>query len=322
MKSINLFAKPIPMKPALHITNGDAFSNYFKKLSISGTVVTWREMLCEGKTLHTVGSEDFWKERFDFLNKTYKVSKKSFIDYTLKEYRNLCKQKSQEEIVLWFESDLFCQINLLGVLSWLKTHRKYTQISVVSNTRSKTNESSKGFCELSVLELQSLYDQRTFLNQDDIEFADYAWQLYCSDNPIRLAQLSNYNQFNLPYLKEAFDIHFLRYPSLKNGLNLPENQILSLASDAKINSEKALIGHLLRHQGNYGFGDIQYAKMLASLKPLFNSFSPLKLKRIAAKVMAGETNYYAKIKQDHSYLGGALKYAYLYDQDGQSFLKL
>jgi hypothetical protein len=87
------------MKPELHITNGDAFSRYFSELGIKGTVITWREMLCEGRTLHTVGTEAFWKERYEFLNKNYKVTKKSFIDLTLKQYRNLCKQKQQDEIV-------------------------------------------------------------------------------------------------------------------------------------------------------------------------------------------------------------------------------
>ena len=64
-------------------------------------------MLCEGKTTSDVGSEDFWKNRFEFFKTTYKVSKQKFIDYTVKEYRNLCNKKNQKEIVLWFEHDLF-----------------------------------------------------------------------------------------------------------------------------------------------------------------------------------------------------------------------
>jgi hypothetical protein len=73
------------------------------------------------------------------------------------------------------------------VLSWLKTHRKYAEVSVVSNSLSLNAVSSKGFCEMPLNELLGLYENRTVLNQDDIEFADYAWQLYCSDNPVRIA---------------------------------------------------------------------------------------------------------------------------------------
>ena len=115
----------------LHITNGDVTTNYLKELKFSGEFITWREMLCEGKTTSDVGSEDFWKNRFEFFKATYKVSKQKFIDYTVKEYRNLCNKKNQKEIVLWFEHDLFCQINMLALISWLKRYRKGYHISLV-----------------------------------------------------------------------------------------------------------------------------------------------------------------------------------------------
>ena len=105
----------------LHITNGDSTTNYLKKLHFSGSFITWREMLCEGKTTVDVGSETFWKNRFDFLKTSYNISKRKFIDFTLKEYRTLCSKKESKEIVLWFDHDLFCQINMIAVISWLKT---------------------------------------------------------------------------------------------------------------------------------------------------------------------------------------------------------
>ena len=115
----------------LHITNGDSTTNCLKKLKFSGDFITWRKMLCEGKTTSDIGSESFWKNRFEFFKSTYKVSKQQFIDYTLKEYRNLCKEKEQDEIILWFDHDLSCQINMLAVISWLKRYRKGYQISLV-----------------------------------------------------------------------------------------------------------------------------------------------------------------------------------------------
>ncbi|WP_337994869.1 hypothetical protein [Polaribacter ponticola] len=63
----------------LHITNGDTTTNYLHKLNFSGEFITWREMLCEGKTTTDVGSEDFWKNRFDFFKTSYKISKKSLL---------------------------------------------------------------------------------------------------------------------------------------------------------------------------------------------------------------------------------------------------
>jgi hypothetical protein len=77
------------MSSQLHITNGDAFTQRLQQLKYKGDIITWREMLCEGKTETNVGSESFWKTRFEFLHKNYNVSKSWFIEKTLKEYRSL-----------------------------------------------------------------------------------------------------------------------------------------------------------------------------------------------------------------------------------------
>ena len=170
----------------MHITNGDAFTQRLATLNLKGDVITWREMLCEGKTLTNVGSESFWKTRFEFLNKNYKVSKSSFIEKTLKEYRSLCNHKQQDTIVLWFEYDLFCQINMLAVLSWLKANRKYANISLVCSGKEDSSNKLYALNDLNNEQLLKLYENRVILTQDDIEYADYMWQLYCSDNPMHL----------------------------------------------------------------------------------------------------------------------------------------
>lgn len=43
----------------LHITNGDKTTDYLKSLGYTGEFITWREMLCEGKTSIDIGSETF-----------------------------------------------------------------------------------------------------------------------------------------------------------------------------------------------------------------------------------------------------------------------
>ena len=170
----------------LHITNGDMTTNYLKKLKFSGEFITWREMLCEGKTTIDVGSENFWKNRYDFFKSSYKISKQKFIDYTVKEYRSLCNKKNQKEIVLWFEYDLFCQINMIAVLSWLKQYRKGYNISLVCSGKVGNSKNMFALSELNEKQIQNHYKNRIELTQDDIEYADYIWQLYCSDSPLRL----------------------------------------------------------------------------------------------------------------------------------------
>ena len=311
------------MKSLLHITNGDSFTEKLQTLPLKGDIITWREMLCEGKTLCSVGSESFWKTRFEFLNKNYNVSKSWFVEKTLKEYRSLCNHKQQDQIVLWFEYDLFCQINMLAVISWLKTHRRYAEISLVCSGKEDDTSKLYSLNELSDEKLvSSMYEKRTILSQDDIEYADYVWQLYCSDNPIRLENLSDFADFQFDYLSEAIKAHLLRFPSIKNGLNGVENQILGLAESEKPKTKKAFLGKILSSQGRYGFGDTQYDLVLNTMKPLFTSFSPVRLNKLGKEVMQGEANYYAELRDSEAYLGGSLKYNFLYNTDSNRILKL
>lgn len=310
------------MSKILHITNGDAFTAYLQKINLGGEIITWREMLCEGKTTTDVGSESFWRNRFDFLKSTYKVSKERFVEFTLKEYRRLCNQKSQHEIVLWFEYDLFCQVNLIAVLSWLNKNRKGADIYLVSSGKEDDTEKLYGLNELSEKHLKKLYKQRILLTRDDIEYADYIWQLYCGESPIQLHTAILQNKSQLAYLTPAFKSHLHRFPSVKNGLNELENKVLITARDKKDLSKEQLIGELLNDQGYYGFTDLQYSKIITDLRPLFRSFNPTKLTNLGLQVASNRSNYYGAIKNDDVFLGGAHKYAFLYHTETDKLLKL
>jgi hypothetical protein len=310
------------MSSLLHITNGDRFTEKLKSLPLKGDIITWREMLCEGQTLTTVGSEPFWKTRFEFLNKNYKVSKSWFVEKTLKEYRSLCNHKQEDEIVLWFEYDLFCQINMIAVLSWLKAHRKYAQISLVCSGKEDETEKLYALNELSDEQLLQLYGNKIELTQDDIEYADYVWQLYCSDNPIRLENLSDYSEFQFDYLSGAIQAHLHRFPSIRNGLNEMENNILRLAMEKKPADRKTFLSEILQNQGFLGFGDSQYERAIGRLKPLFSSLKPVRLTKKGKEILHNKTSYYSCLQDNDVYLGGALKYNFLYNTESDRILKL
>lgn len=310
------------MSSQLHITNGDAFTQRLQQLKYKGDIITWREMLCEGKTETNVGSESFWKTRFEFLHKNYNVSKSWFIEKTLKEYRSLCNHKQQDEIVLWFEYDLFCQINMLAVISWLKTHRRHAQITLACSGDQSGEGRFQSLGDLTDQQINDLFRNRVQLSQDDIEFADYVWQLYCSDNPIRLENVSDYRNYQFRYLEPSIKAHLKRFPTIKNGLNAVENRVLQIVADEKPASKKALMQALLSNQGWYGFGDTQYQRILTTLRPLFSSFNPTRLNKKGQEILKNETSYYSTLRDSEAYLGGALKYNFLYNTEAGRILKL
>ena len=307
----------------LHITNGDFTTNYLKELNFSGDFITWREMLSEGKTTTDVGSEDFWKNRFEFFKTSYKVSKQKFIEYTLKEYRNLCNKKNNKEIVLWFEHDLFCQINMLAVLSWLNRYRKGYDISLICSGKIGNSTKMYSISELNKNQINNHFKNRVALSQDDIEYADYIWQLYCSDSPLRLETVYKFNPMSpFHYLATAIEAHLQRFPSIKNGLNKIENTVLETAQNQNFTSKKELISTLIQEQKVYGLGDLQYEHSIDTLNPLFNSFNPVKLSKKGKQVLENQLNFYGQIRNDISYLGGSKKYSFLFQNDSKKLLQI
>ena len=95
-----------------------------------------------------------------------------------------------------------------------------------------------------------------------------------------------------------------------------------MATEERPASKKALLAVLLSDQGWYGFGDSQYIRILRNLRPLFHSFNPVKLSQKGKEILQNKDNYYAALRDTDAYLGGALKYNYLYNTEADRILKL
>jgi len=108
------------MDKALHITNGNVLTKQLKELDVKGDFLTWQEMLCEGPTIAHIDSPEFLKVRKAFLNTFYdiEINEKEYVE----ELEKLNTPETYSHIVLWFEYDLFCHINLIAVISLL--HQK------------------------------------------------------------------------------------------------------------------------------------------------------------------------------------------------------
>src|SRR5690606_20825334 len=105
-------------KNPLHITNGSVLTNVLKELKVKGTILTWQEMLCEGPTAEHIDSDDFFKIRKTFFNGFYDIEIDS--KAIKKELNKLNTPEKYSEIVLWFEYDLFCHINMVAVISLIQ----------------------------------------------------------------------------------------------------------------------------------------------------------------------------------------------------------
>ena len=297
----------------LHILNGDYSFQQLKKTAIQGDVLVWREILCEGPTLVDLTTEEFWKSRRQFLEDFFESFESTKHD-DLKQLFFQVALKNYEEIILWFEFDLFCQVNLIAVLSWLyKTRKKEaTTISLICVGKHPSYEKLIGLGELQANEFAALYPQRQPLNKQDLAFANTLWELYCSDkHDTIIPTIRKNNTTAFPYLEAAMYQHQKRFPNEKNGLTQIEFLLLKYIQSSP-KSKQQIIGEMLRNQEVYGFGDLQYFIFLDSLSPLFEEKNDcLYLNTLGKAIIAGRS-FYQPTRKNH-YFGGCPSQAFFWE---------
>jgi len=259
------------MTNILHILNGDSTAEIFDKTSIVGDIVVWREMLCEGVVKSEIGSDDFWKSRYDFFESEFGIGKLEYFDQTIKELVKLEELSTYREVVLWFEYDLFCQVNLIAACSYLiKSFRKDINYYLVCTGKEKGKDQLQTLSDYGPNEYKILYKNKVKLTKNDLLFAEYCWNLYIENDLIKLKNNDFSKNSKFEYLPMAIDQHILRFPNI-NGLNQIENKILELINSG-LTSKNKIVRQLLIWQQKetvYGFGDMQYFMTLKNLKKFY-----------------------------------------------------
>ncbi|WP_052427329.1 hypothetical protein [Neobacillus niacini] len=100
----------------LHILNGQSMYDFFKKTNFleKELMIPFNEAMCFGDTSIELFTQDFVEIRA----KVHQVTPEQYIEITLKPLQPLFR-KNFTRIALWFDADMFCQINILTILAWL-----------------------------------------------------------------------------------------------------------------------------------------------------------------------------------------------------------
>ncbi|MFD1095935.1 DUF1835 domain-containing protein [Salegentibacter chungangensis] len=306
---------------ALHIVNGDDLAGKMKDLDLSGQVIVWRELLCEGPCLQEVGSREFIKTRKKFLKCTYGISSENYEEKFVSELSKLKKAGNYDHIILWFEFDLFCHINMLAAISFITENKYAVPMYLVCSKKLQDEEELQPLSRLSQKQLLNHFENKISLNTDDIEMANLIWELYCSNNPMQLKQQIKKTS-NFEYLSSSIRAHIERFPNSVTGINSLERNVLKLIEKHKIASQNQLLGYALQYQGYYGYSDTQMQRLLEKMNAFYvQKGDVVRLTEKGEQALAGTKNFYRELKND-DYFGGAAMYAFLYDSESHRLLKL
>lgn len=211
----------------LHILNGQAMENHFKKEELleNKTMIAFNEAMCWGETAEEIFSDTFISIR----SKLHQTTIKEYKALTLHPLQILFEQ-SYERIVLWFDFDMFCQINLLTILAWLDqiNYSKPIELYYVDDLFKPVEK-----YRLEVSGYKAIYD-KLLLHQS----------LPDAITPIPLRQGAK------------LYLHYLD----------PNGEIFSYIRKHQDKSETDLLVLLLEEFTSYGLGDIQYLKLIRQIR--------------------------------------------------------
>ena len=283
--------------PALHVTNGDSTVPGIQGTGLAERVMPWRDVLHEGP-VPDAPDDELRRIRSAFLG----------VDTDLFAERDrLLAEHRHGEYVLWFEADLYDQLQLVQILARLSaldvTADRITLICVGEHLGIAH---FGGLGELTSEQLGRLPDTAaTALTAGSLEHATRAWAALRAPDPGGLGEIAATPSAELRFVAEAFDRLSREYPSTRDGLSLTERRLLAAVADGAATAGDAFVRFGAREARPFLGDDWAFDRMsrLATAPaPLLEAAAPVghgtlvRLTETGREVLAGT--------QDHLALNG------------------
>lgn len=215
----------------MHVLNGDATREKMERSEIPGTLAVWADVLHEGPVPADLDDDQLREVRARFGASRGWGSYDDMLAYLRSWDEGLDTYADYEEVVLWFEHDLFDQLALIRHLDWFaRRDLGDTALSLICIGEFGGVEPFHGLGQLTPNQLASLLDTRERVTVRQIELARRAWKAFRSADPASIVRVLERDTAPLPFLAGALRRFLEEYPSVRSGLPRTERQILELLS--------------------------------------------------------------------------------------------
>lgn len=236
-----------------HILNGDALAERFPK-DIKGERIVFRECLVDGPVASSL--EQLFALRAPFMRQHYEAD-----DYSHKAAKEIAKIETigvLDEVYLWFEEDLFCQVNL-----WFLVHyfakKGIANLSLVH----PEPDSPYAFSTYDEAGLQGLFQQRQKLHSLDQWMA--LWQAYQQKDHKALQAAATHLATTYPFVTAAVQANIDRVPK-DDALSRPLKSLQQIKAELQTDDFAPIFRAFCQREAIYGFGDLQVERLLQQLE--------------------------------------------------------
>jgi hypothetical protein len=237
----------------IHFHNGDVTAALARRSGVPGRHMPFRESLATGPVRRDLPQMEWVETRARFLSEAHDDNLLRVRNELLEQEKNIDAARQEEEVVLWFEHDLFCLAHLLYLTKRFANCRYFTLVWTPNPI---------GLC--TVDEMLAHYRSRAPMTPTMLRAADAAWTAYTSEDPAALNRFLRQDIPDFPFLVDGLRLHASRFPSVRNGLGEDERRMMELI-DAGAADFGTLFSRFNPDPPRYGFGDGEVLRHLRRL---------------------------------------------------------
>jgi DNA-binding transcriptional MerR regulator len=222
---------------ALHVTNGESAGNTLRQTGLGGSVLTWDDVLYEGP-VPLVPPERLRELRAAFLSDCGWGAARGIRDSLERRDRHLADALAAgREVALWFEHDLYDQLQLVQVLA-----------QAGEGARLELVQSGSHLGELEADELAALWPSRRTVTDEQLALAGRAWDALRAPEPSAVEALLTDELSALPYLAPALRRLLEELPAARDGLSRSERQLLEPLLDGARTAAELFLASAAREE--------------------------------------------------------------------------
>jgi hypothetical protein len=215
------------MSEVLHVTNGDSTVATMKSTTLGGERLAWRDALHEGPVPR--GPDDRLRElRAEFLGECGWESRRKVLESLRRRDRRFAEALARRRhVVLWFEHDLYDQLQLVQILAYAaEADHDPDRLELINVASFEDMTEFHGLGQLTPPQLESLWPLRRAVTAEALELARVAWDAFRLADPTALAALVVGDTSALPFLGAALHRLLEELPDARTGLARSERQVL------------------------------------------------------------------------------------------------
>jgi hypothetical protein len=248
----------------VHVTNGDITVDLLRRAGLARDALAWADVLHEGPVPGGLDDDGLRRVRAEFIAAA-DAADPGEVRRRFEDRDRALAAGQAGEYLLWFEADLYDQLQIAQVLAALGgLGVAPDRVTLVCIGEYPGIAHFGGLGQLEPGQLPGLLEAAVPLTAAALDLGAAAWAALRAADPGALGAIAASRSRELRFLGEAFDRLGREYPSTRDGLSLTERRILA-ATPAEGATAAAVFGRLGEREARPFLGDLWCFRIAARL---------------------------------------------------------